>query len=81
MRKYLSISHIHFLLLLTRLSQMNICHHGIHTLFGPSWEMAFMKDTVAFHHESVYSTTYGGIMTSIKKGKKPQTGYGEHLFI
>lgn len=56
--------------MLTRLSQMNICHSEIHTVFGPSWEMAFMKDTVAFHHENVYSTAYGGIMTSIKKRKK-----------
>lgn len=82
MRHYLSISRIYFLLLLPRLSQMNIYHRGIRTLFGPSWETAFMEDTVAFYHENVYSATYSRIMTSIKKGKKiTQTGYEEHLFI
>lgn len=81
-RHYLSISRIYFLLLLPRLSQMSIYHRGIRTVFGPSWETAFMEDTVAFYHENVYSTTYSRITTSIKKGKKiTQTGYEEHLFI
>lgn len=82
MKHCFTISHISFLPLLPSLSQMNIDHPEIRTLLCPSWETAFMKDTVAFYHESVYSTTYSRIMTSIKKGGKiTQTGYEEHLFI
>lgn len=68
-QQHLSNSNIHFLSLLPSLSQTNIHHCGTHMVFGPSWETVFTKDPVASHHENIYSTTYTGIMTTMRKRK------------